>query len=209
MTFMSSCPAVVPMKLGRSVWVRVPHVELPPKVAAVVNAAQTVTAAVPECRVVHQYSLWVQSRVDHHRLAVSTLRSGDWTDRLIVVAAATMADVGSDRGRVMMISCDRSASEQTSLTHCTCVPCDACLMFLLGSLLLLPSPQEEKNATYNGSDTSDASDDAPNNGPSIARATAGSPRLRCSSTRLEDNSSGNHSTTFSDNLNVGGHGGGR
>lgn len=122
---------------------------------------------------VHQYCLWVEPRIDHHRLAVSALRSRGWADGFVVVPAASIAKVRSDRRWVLRVVCNTTSSKQTRLAHCARVTCDACLIFLLGALLLPPSPQEEEDATNDCCDGSNTSDDASHYSPSVAGTTAG------------------------------------
>lgn len=148
------------------------YVELPPVVAAVINAAQTLPA-VRECGMVHQHCLWVEPRVDHHRLAISALRSRDWTDGLVVVSAASSAEVCGDRRWVVRVGCNTTSSKQARLAHRARVSCDTCLILLLGALLLPPPPQEEEDTTHDCCNGSDTSNNTSHYSTSVAGATAG------------------------------------
>lgn len=158
---------------------------------------------------VHQYCLWVEPRIDHHRLAVPALRTRDWTNGLVVVSAATIADVCGDRWWVVRVGRNAASPKQTMFAHGTCVPCNTCLVFLLGTLLLPPSPQEEEDATHDCCDGSDTSNNTSHNSASVVGATAGRRCLLGGFGRLIDDRTCNDGTALRDDLHTSGRRGGR
>lgn len=100
----------------------------------------------------------------------------------------------------MGISRYTASSEQARFAHCARVACDAGFMFLLGVLLLPSSPQEEKDATHDGGNGSDTSDNASNYSASVTGAIAGRRSLLSGFGGLIDDSACDDGTALRDDL---------
>lgn len=185
-----------------SVRIRIPHIKLPPVIAAVVDATQALAAGVPVRRVIHQDRFGVESRVDHHRLAKPALRPGSWADRFVVMPAASCAEGCCNWWWVVRIGRNSPASKETSLAHRARVTSYASLVFLLSLLLLPPSPQQEKDTSNNGCNSSNATDNTSDNSTGVIGAFASGLRLRCILCRLIDDGPRNNGTAFGDDLNT-------